>query len=355
MKNVLKFLLPVVILMSACKKDDVQPGQPQITPAKGIYILSEGSFGGNNSKLAYRDLNTAAVTPDFYRQQNNKDLGDTGNDAIIYGGKMYIVMNGSGYVAVSNASTAMLIDSISFKNGSVNKGPRFALGVNGKVFVTSSDGTVSVIDTTTLSITRSITVGSNPEGIVSTGNYIYVANSGGFSYPDVDSTVSVVDLNTLTEIKKITVGKNPNQLAVSSIDDVYVTAYGVGAAIPPSITVINSATNLVKTTLPSSFKYSHIKVFKNIAYLYNQYGSPEILLLNTDDNSVVRNNFVADGTSLQAVYNVSIDVENEDVYVTDAKDYFSNGEVFCFSKSGAKKYSFVLNPGVNPNKILFIR
>ncbi|MEO5966684.1 MAG: hypothetical protein ABIP68_07650, partial [Ferruginibacter sp.] len=121
------------------------------------------------------------------------------------------------------------------------------------------------------------------------------------------------------------------------------------------ITVINSTTNLVKTTLPSEFQYSHIKTFNNVAYLYNQYGAPNILLLNTDNITIIRNNFVTDGTTLQAVYGVSIDAENEDVYVTDARDYFSNGEVFCFDKTGRKKYSFVLNPGVNPNKVLFIR
>jgi YVTN family beta-propeller protein len=56
--------------------------------------------------------------------------------------------------------------------------------LNGKLFVTAYDNTVSVIDTTTLSIVNSITVGPNPEGIATTGNYLYVANSGAFNFPD---------------------------------------------------------------------------------------------------------------------------------------------------------------------------
>ena len=355
MKNISRFVLPLMILFAACKKDDVIQGVPQTSPAKGIYILSEGSFGGNNSKIAYRNIANSAVVSDFYRQQNNKDLGDTGNDAIIYGGKIYIVLNGSGYVAVANAFTATYIDSVSFKTGSINKGPRNLIGINGKVFVSSSDGTVSVIDTSSLTITSSIAVGNNPEGIASAGNYLYVANSGGFNYPNVDSTVSVIDLTTLSEVKKITVGKNPYQMAASSTGDIYVTALGVGSSILPSVSVIDGATNTLKTILPSEIQYSHVKTFKNVAYFYNQFGATNILMLNTDNNTVIRTNFISDGTNINTVYGVSIDSENEDVYVTDAKDYFSNGEVFCFDKNGTTKYSFLLNPGVNPSKVLFIR
>lgn len=355
MKKVLKFILPVAIIFTACKKEDVEPQVPQNQPAKGIYILSEGSFGGNNSKLAYYNLSTGNFNDDFYRQQNGKDLGDTGNDAIIYGSKMYIVVNASGYVAVTKASTATLIDSISFIVGGINKGPRFVTATNGKVFVSSSDGTVSVIDTTTLNISRSITVGSNPEGIAVLGNYLYVANSGGFNYPNVDSTVSVVDLTSYSEIKKIKVGKNPGQIAVSNRGDVYVASYGVGSSIPPVITVINGSTNEVRTTLTSSIQFTHIRINKNVAYLYNQYGLPKILMLNTDDNSIIRNDFIIDGTSIQAVYNISFDSENDDVYVCDAKNYFSNGQVYCFDKNGVNKFFVNLNPGVNPNKVLFIR
>ena len=212
-----------------------------------------------------------------------------------------------------------------------------------------------MIDTTTLVITNSITVGSNPEGIAIAGNYIYVANSGGLNFPDVDSTVSIIDLNTLVEIKKITVGKSPNKIAVNSAGNVYVSCFGVFGTVDPSVAVINSTTNTLGSILPASFQYTHVRIFEDIAYFYNTYGDPKIGLYNTLTNTLTRMNFITDGTAISSTYGVNFDEQNGDVYVMDAKDYVSSGEVTCFDKTGNRKFSFSVAPGVNPNTLLFLR
>ena len=155
--------------------------------------------------------------PEIFRaaEPGQAGLGDTGNDMIIYGSKLYVVMNGTSQVTVINASTGSLIRRIDFVDGANPKSPRYATAARGRVFVTSYDNTVSVIDTSSLSIVGSVTVGANPDGIAATNNYLYVANSGSYNFPDVDSTVSVIDINTLTETRKITVGKNPNKIEVA--------------------------------------------------------------------------------------------------------------------------------------------
>ncbi|MEI2748855.1 MAG: YncE family protein [Ferruginibacter sp.] len=352
-------VLSVTTLLTACKKNDPENQVVPIQPAKGVYVLSEGGFGGNNATLAYRSAATGTVSGNFYLQQNpllSSGLGDLANDMVVYGGKMYIVMNGSGNVTVLNAQTGALISKISFLNGTTNKSPRYAVGTKGKLFVTAYDNTVSVIDTTSLSITNSITVGPNPEGIATTGNYLYVANSGAFNFPDVDSTVSVIDLTTLTEIKKITVGKNPNKVEVSTNGDVYVSAYGNFGTIPAGISVINSATNTLKRTLGTGFEYSHVRISGEIAYFHNNYGgSGTAKVYNTTTETIVRNEFVTDGTSITVPYGINVDEQNGDVYIADAKDFTSSGEVTCFDKNGVKKFMFSVSPGINPNKILFVR
>ena len=57
----------------------------------------------NNTTLTYYDFASATPTTDYFKNVNGFGLGDTGSDFIIYGGKVYIVMNVSGYVAVANA------------------------------------------------------------------------------------------------------------------------------------------------------------------------------------------------------------------------------------------------------------
>ena len=358
----LRIILPVTasLFLSACKKDvTIRAIEPvQLTPAIGEYILSEGGFGSNNTKLSYYVNSTATISGDFFLQQNPSipaGLGDTGNDMIIYGGKLYIVMNNSGRVTVTNASNAIFLKNISFFNGPANKFPRSLVGARGKVYVTASDNTVSVIDTSALTIIKTIPVGANPEGIAASANYLYVANSGGFN-PVPDSTVSLVDLNTETEIRKIKVGVNPNKIEISAGGNIFVSAYGNFTTIPASLSVIDGSSNLTSVNLGSGFNYSHIRIFNDIAYLYNNYGGGGTAkVYNTATNTVIRNEFVTDGTAIQTTYGINVDEQNGDVYIADARNFTTAGSVTCFSSAGVKKFSFSVAPGVNPNKIIFRR
>ena len=353
-------LLVSLIVITGCKKVDV-PNQIQpivLAPAVGEYILSEGSFGGNNTKLSFYTNNTTILNGDFFLQQNptiTAGLGELGNDAIIYGSKMYVVMNGSGRVTVLNAGTAIFIKNISFLNNNVNKQPRYAVGTRGKVYVTSWDNTVSVIDTTSLSIVKTINVGANPEGIAASANFLYVANSGAFNTTP-DSTVSLIDLNTEVELRKIKVGVNPAKIEINTAGNVFVSAYGNFSTIPASISVINGITNTTSINLGSGFAYTNIRIFGDIAYLYNNYGGTGTAkVYNTATNTVVRNEFVTDGTAVQTPYGINIDEQNGDVYIADAGNFATAGKVTCFTSAGVKKFSFSVSPGVNPNKILFKR
>jgi YVTN family beta-propeller protein len=364
MKTNIKVILTFIsagIIFNSCKKVEDEVVQPPVTaPAQGIYVLSEGGFGSNNTKLGYYNLKTAQATGDFYLQQNptiTAGLGDTGNDMIIYGSKMYFVMNNSAKITVVNAANATFIKNISFLSGAVNKSPRYAASARGKVYVTAYDNTVSVIDTTTLTIVKTIMVGANPEGIAAGPNYLYVANSGAFNLVP-DSTVSLIDLNTETEIRKIKVGVNPNKIEINNAGNVYVSAYGDFGAKPASISVIDGAVNLTSTNLGSAYPYSHLRIFNNIAYFYNNYspGGPlaKIKVYNTATGSLVRNEFITDGTVITNTYGINIDITGE-VYVADAPSFTTAGRVVCFTDAGVKKFEFSTAPGVNPNKVLLNR
>lgn len=357
--RILSALALLTVVLNACKKnDDATPTAPvQLTPAIGEYILSEGGFFGNNTKLSFYNNATNTVVGDFFAQQNpsSAGLGGVGNDMIIYGSKLYVIMNVSSNVTVLNASNAILIKAIPFLNGLVRKEPRYAVAARGKIYVTSYDATVTVIDTASLTIVKTIPVGPNPEGIAASNDYLYVANSGGLNIVP-DSTVSLIDLNTETEIRKIKVGVNPNKIEINQAGNVLVSAYGNFGSIPPSISVINGSTNANGINLGPNFQYSHIRIFGDIAYVYNNYGgSGTAKVFNSANNTIVRNEFITDGTVIATPYGINIDELNGDVYIADAKNYVSSGSVTCFSSAGVKKFSFSVAPGVNPNKVVFRR
>src|ERR1700750_3434835 len=101
-KNVIKWILPLVVLLNACKKDDnvtttvIPPVIVDTTSKQVAFVLSEGAFGGNNSYLAYRVDSSGALSADYFLEKNptiTGGLGDLANDMIVYGNKIYILMN----------------------------------------------------------------------------------------------------------------------------------------------------------------------------------------------------------------------------------------------------------------------
>ena len=344
-----------ILSMTACKKDNAPT--TTTTPPKvttGVYVLSEGLFNMNNTTLTYFNFSSSTATTDFFANTNGSGLGDTGNDIIIYGGKIYIVMNVSSYVEVADALTAKHISKIDFKtSGSAPRQPRSAVGYKNKVLVTSYDGTVAVIDTTSLTIEKFITVGANPEQLAISGDKLFVANSGGLN-PVYDSTVSVVDLTSFTETQKIVVGLNPFCVTADSSGNVYVGCSGNFASIGPKLVKLNASTNTIIKSADTAVGKIHF--FNGALYATGGYlGTSNVRALSTTDFSQASPNFITDGTIVTQPYGVNIDPQSGDVYITDAKDYISSGEVFCFDKTGKKKFSFSVTPGINPNTVVFIR
>jgi len=351
--NLCVLAVTVSALLASCKKDDAPPATvPKVTT--GLYVLSEGSFNGNNTTLTYYNFANSTATTDFFANVNGSKLGDTGNDIVIYGGKIYIVMNVSSYVEVANATTGKEIKKIDFKTASSSpRQPRFAAAYKGKVLVSSYDGTVAVIDTAALTVDKFITVGSNPEQLVVSGDKLYVANSGGLN-PVYDSTVSVIDLNSFTETKKITVGVNPGAITADDAGNIYVGCTGDYGSNPPKLVKLNTSTGAITKsadTAVGKIRYYNGFLFATGGYL----GSSKVRALNTTDFTETRSNFVTDGTVIKLPYGLNVDSETGDVYITDAIDYVSNGQVFCFDKTGKKKFSFSVAPGLNPNTVVLIK
>ena len=345
-------ILFAAILMVSCSKEENIESVPEFS--QGFYVLSEGLFGRNNTMVGYYDYYTKVFTPNVYKAVNGSDLGDNGTDIIQYGSKLFIVMSGYAYVAIAEACTVKKRKDIDFKNDAgANKEPRYAVGYKGKVYVSNYDNTVSVIDTATLSIVKNIPVGSKSESLAVYNNKLFVANSGFGS----GNTVSVIDLNTDSFLKDIEVGKNPFNVAVNSRGEVYVSHrsdWADPSYIP--VTYIIDGVNLqVKTKLPANESSSSIRIHKDIAYLFNSYGSTDLLrTYNSISNVMIKNQFITDNTVIEAPYGLNIDEEKKYVFVTDAKDYVTPGAVYGFDESGKRIITLNGNVGVNPNKVLVV-
>src|SRR5690554_3687584 len=102
--NSIKYIIIALIVLTSCKKDKTEP-LTEGGYSNGILVLNEGLFQLNNSTLSWVNLSTQDVTTDLFLSVNNRPLGDTGNDMLLYGGKIYITVTGSSTVEVIDRNT----------------------------------------------------------------------------------------------------------------------------------------------------------------------------------------------------------------------------------------------------------
>jgi len=345
--NYLFIAIAFTTALASCHKDKVvTPSDTPTAQRAGIYVLNQGGFGDNNSTLSYYSYSTKILTSDLFSSANGgAKLGDVGNDLGIYGSKMYIIVNNSNKVDIVNAHTGVLIKSDSLYQC------RSVVFYKNDAFITSYNGTVAVMDTSSLTINSSITVGADPEQMAIVGSKLYVANSGGLNFGSPDSTVSVVDLTTMKQIKLITVIADPTSVTADTLGHVYVLSFGNFSNIAAGMTVINDATDAV-VSQPTVSLGNNIPLYQQHGFIYYPTSTNAIATYNAKTQSAGSANFITDGTTIISPYAISGDPNTGEIFVTDAVDYNSNGVLYAFDKTGKKEYQ--LTVGVNPGKIALL-
>lgn len=190
-----------VLVLAACGKQT--PDTPGGSIPKNILVLNTGNWNSNDAEISTYNLETKSVEGGLFRKANNIQLGDLGQDFMVVGDEIYITVNGSKLVFVTDMDLKVK-KSIEIPFGEGKMSPRYMAQDGGKVYVTYYEGFLAEITPGSHSV-RTTAVGSYPESLCIRNGKAYVANSG-FGY---DNTVSVVDLASFKEEKKIVVNPNP--------------------------------------------------------------------------------------------------------------------------------------------------
>jgi len=356
MKKILFYLSAIAALvLTSCSDESLPIDKNTPQEAKTLLILNEGGFNQNNSTLFKYDLSTGEYKIDYFNSVNQRGLGDVGNDMILYGTKLYIVVNVSGTVEVIDSSTGKSIKQIEMKNdGDTSKQPRQIASYNGKVYVTSYDDTVTRIDTASLNIDATIQVGLDPDGIVANNGKLYVANSGGLNYMGgYNNTMSIVDITSFEVIDEIEVGVNPTNLDIDDSGNVYIASLGNYYDVPALFQKYNPITETV-TTIEEITNPGKFLIHDNKAYIIQgSYGTPySVLVYDCDNEEVTTNNFITDGTQIELIHSISVDKKTGDIFIMES-DFSTPGSVYCFDKDGKLKYS-IDSIGLNPNSVVVI-
>lgn len=361
MKTINICLACLLMFLYSCRTDEyitreqTEEGlaQPENTAIKGFYLLNEGNMGSNKCTLDFFDYTTGTYHRNIYAEINPnviKELGDVGNDIQIYGSKLYAVVNVSNKIEVMDARTAKRIKTIPLQNC------RYLTFKDGKVYASSYAGPVALdpnapigkvveIDTVSLSIGREVTVGYQPEEMEIVENKLFVANSGGYKFPNYDRTISVVDLNTFKETQKIDVAINLHHIKKDDYGDLYVTSRGDYYTVPSSLYLVDAATGTVKKNF--NIAVSEMTIVNDKLYYYgNEFNynthsyTKSFGIIDVKTDQVISNKIVDQeyADAIKNPYGIAVNPITEDIYLTDARNYVSTGFVYCFDKNGHFKW-----------------
>ena len=365
-----------VLLLTSCRSDEITfPAEYEVLPMEprelssfapnepiGMYLLNEGNMGSNKATIDYLDFCNGCYIRNIYGERNPnviKELGDVGNDIQIYGNRLYAVINCSHKVEVMDARTCRRIGQVDIPNC------RYICFHAGKAYVSSYVGPISIdpnaqlgavfeVDTATLEITRKVTVGYQPEELVVHDEHIYVVNSGGYRGPDYDSTMSVISLKDFRQVQKIPVCLNPHRLRKDQYNRLWITSRGNHKDVQPELICLSPATNS-QLLIANAPAVSEMVICGDSMYYYGSHWNEQTMsntitygVLNIQypipDNQYPITNirsFITDETekNIKIPYGIQVNPYNGDIYITDAKNYISSGQLHCYSREGKRKWS----------------
>lgn len=205
MKKNLLILAGLFFVLSSCEKTDSETYYSQ--PEK-IIIPNYGKWYGGDATLSVFYYKEDSVLKDAYSFFNNGKLLGNGAQSIFQNGNyLYLCMFDDSKIIVLDSETLKEVKVIEAGEGSQ---PNYmALGSDGFLYATDfGKNQIIKINSSDWEIKNRINVGKGPWQIVTSNNYLFVANN---AY-GADSTISVIDPITASVKTTIQVGIGPTYL-----------------------------------------------------------------------------------------------------------------------------------------------
>lgn len=351
--------LPLVALsLTAC--DDDEEENFTICPSPLLYdtyILSEGSYLANNATLGAIAQDELLDT-DLYLTANGRSMGDTGQDLICANDRLYLSVSTSGYVAQLDLAGHELYRYVCPSEQGL---PRYLCAHGDYLYVTLYGGFVARLSLDDLTLQGVCAVGSFPEQMALSGDYLVVANSGQGS----DNTLSVIDLNTFSVVRTLTVEYNPQHILAAQNGRFYFTTTGYDAnwTQTDALHELNPADWSIRT-IERQAGYS--------IQMADAWGSLYLVECSTDYSTYTYHNrfvtydydhdtwqrdtpFIADSVATRlsdkCIYTLSVLPAVDRIYLSTT-DYVTNSHLYAFESDGTFVRSWDDTGGINTSKVV---
>lgn len=352
----LAIMAGALLIMSSSSCLDPNNGKEPEIPLTtiGTYVLNSGNFGSNDANLiAYNPYTKELNYNIFERSNNGRKLGDTAQDMIAFGSKIYIAVYNSGVIFVTDLDGKVIKEIKTKAQGSsANLSPRFFTTWEDCVYVTFYEGYAGKIDTTSLTVSALAKVGDNPEQIKIAGEKLYVANSGGMNYPNYGKTLSVLNPVTMDVMSEVKVSDNPVYLESDSRGNLYVISMGNYNDVPSCLQIVNPNNDSVQKLELEGITPTFIaKGPGNALYLVsssydeNWQLTAEYYIFDTSKKEIY-GKLIKDGTRVENPFSLSADTLLTLIYI-GTSDYTTNGQMYVIDAFGNMYHAFDTG-GLNP-------
>jgi hypothetical protein len=334
-------------LFASCESDNLPALDPKGVYENGLLIANEGAFSGGTGTVNFISDDYLTEESEIFNQVNGESIGTILQSIGFNNDDAYLIANVGNKITVADRFTMEKITEIT---GDLNN-PRYIAFANGKGYVTNwgegsdtTDDFIAVIDLTTNTISSVIAVTEGPEQIIANGNMLYVSHKGGWG-----SGNSVTLINSITDTveKSILVGNVPDEMIIDNSGNLLVSCEGSAWSTPEllgSLVTINTNSNTVSSTLdytpgfhPNNLVFSNSNIYIST--------SSDVYKMDESASEIPATSIIS------AIVN-GMSVNNDKIYITDLKDYVTNGTLKIFDASTyVELREFTV--GLIPGKIYF--
>lgn len=343
-----------VFLLASCEKEPVETLYEELGSRKGVFISCEGNFMYGNASLSFYDINEKKVFSQIFYARNHAPLGDVAHSISSDGKQLYIVLNNSGKIVVTDPHSLEYKGAI---KGLVS--PRYVHFISdAKAYVSDLyAGKITVFNPVTRLVTGTIklpdgkpqSAGHPTESFAEALGKIFVTC---WAY---DNYIMIIDPVTDLLIDSVRVPYQPKKIVKDANEKLWVLTDGNFNSLgtnpeKPALVRIDPATHTVEMILRWDIQREFagdLRTNPSGDSLYIMAG--DIFKMAIHARKLPVEPWIRSGN--RRFFSMSVDPVNGEVYVADALDYMQNAIVYRHSNGGAVIDSFRV--GVNPGDYYF--
>jgi DNA-binding beta-propeller fold protein YncE len=347
------------LFLTGCKETPTDNNPVSPIGSRAVFILCEGTWGGDNSTITRYDQKSGTVIQDYFGVANpGLRLGDLASHIAIWGDKCFV-----------SVSTTKTIEAIDLKTGKSlgrlilqgDRQPRKICIINDSIgYVTIyNQNSVVRFDTRKLTVLNEIKVGPAPEGIVYYAGLLYVANSGAGDLmakePDA-GTIYIIDEPTMQIVTKLKPGPNVYNLIINKNRGILYANYLHLYSQPDSL---GGIVEYDLMTLKSTFVWRDRFTSYGQNFGFSQSGDTMyyindkgVAMIDLNSRAIKKDYLVNPNTS-EFWYSLSVSPIDGNIWIGNAKNYQVEGEVLVYEPAPIPIKLNNFKTGIIPNTILF--